>query len=69
MIRDEQLRRQAMAYGFRIGQPTITKAVFCLIDLCMARVGGALEMIEDGVVIGSSAELDSHRIMYILGEN
>ena len=46
MIREEQLRRQAMEYGCRNGQPTATKAVFCLIDLdlSIAPAGEPLEM-------------------------
>ena len=59
-----------MEYGFGTGQPTATKAVFCLIDLdlSIAPAGERLEMDEDRVVIGSSEELYLHRIMYILGE-
>ena len=71
MIGEEPLRRQVMEYGSRTGQPTATKAVYCLVDLdlSIAPAGEPLEMDEDRVVIGSSEELYLHRTMYILGEN
>ena len=68
LVREEQLRRQDMEYGFWTGQLTVTKAVYCL-DLSMAPARESLEISEDRAVIESSEELELHRIIYIMGEN
>ena len=54
-------------YEFWTGQPTITKAVFWVIDLSISPAEEALEMMGHEMVIGPSEELKLHRMIYILG--
>ena len=51
-----------MESGFRTGQPSAIKAVYCRIDLdlSIASAGEPLSMDEDRVIIGLSEELDLH---------